>query len=287
MRLVFWQLEMSMIDLPYIIGLLGIYNVKEIVIAATSISKQRKEMGWDCDFQELDKCIVKIDPDDSEIRAILEKDSAESVHLFSGLSAFPHVFNAFKLSLDYNIKRGIITERPMTYAAGVDFFKPLWLHRLRFKYQNNKYISKIDYIFEIGESTSHYYSSLSSDWKVFPFAYCTRSNYERTPDKKPDLLQICYVGSLCKRKDVVTLLKASKWLNKKGASGKYEINIVGNGPEEKKLKRYCERHQLQKIHFLGMMKNNKLSSKLQRLSISKFTDALKYKASWNKRNFIQ
>ena len=44
---------------------------------------------------------------------------------------------------------------------------------------------------------------------------------------------------------------------------------------------------METLNIKGMMKNNKLSSKLQRISISKFTDALKYKASWNKRNFIQ
>lgn len=44
---------------------------------------------------------------------------------------------------------------------------------------------------------------------------------------------------------------------------------------------------MENINIKGMMKNNKLSSKLQRISISKFVDTLKYKSSWNKRNFIQ
>ena len=44
---------------------------------------------------------------------------------------------------------------------------------------------------------------------------------------------------------------------------------------------------METLNIKGMMKNNKLSSKLQRISISKFVDTLKYKSSWNKRNFIQ
>ncbi len=44
---------------------------------------------------------------------------------------------------------------------------------------------------------------------------------------------------------------------------------------------------METLNIKGMMKNNKLSSKLQRISISKFIETLKYKSSWNDRNFIQ
>lgn len=260
MRIVFWQLEMSLIDIPYIIGLIGKENVNEVVIATSSLTKQRKEMGWDCDFQDLERCIIRIDPDDNEIRSIFEKDMSESVHLFTGLSAFPHVFHAFKLSLNYKIKRGVITERPITYGAGVDFLKPLWLHRLRFKIHNAKYIDKIDFVFEIGEGTSHFYKTISSNWQVFPFAYCTRSNFEKSLEIKPELLRVCFVGSLCRRKDVMTLLKAAKWLNTNGLSDKYEISIVGNGPDMVKLKKYVKISKLHRIHFLGMKRNKDLPS---------------------------
>ncbi|MDO5825616.1 IS200/IS605 family accessory protein TnpB-related protein [Methanosphaera sp. BMS] len=44
---------------------------------------------------------------------------------------------------------------------------------------------------------------------------------------------------------------------------------------------------METLNIKSMMKNNKFSSKLQRISISKFVDTLKYKSSWNNRNFIQ
>lgn len=44
---------------------------------------------------------------------------------------------------------------------------------------------------------------------------------------------------------------------------------------------------METLNIKAMMQNNKLSPKLQKISISKFTDTLKYKSSWNNRNFIQ
>ena len=258
MRIVFWQHILSMIDLPYIVELINHPLVDEVVIIASSLTTTRKEMGWDIDFPELRQCVVITDPNPNEIDVLLKKDVSKTIHLFSGLNAFPHVFNAFKMSLKYNLKRGIITERPLTYCAGIDWLKPLWLHRFRYWLHNKKYIKDIDYYFEIGECTSHYYKSISSHWKVFPFAYCTRDNKEITPTVKSNLLQICFVGSLSKRKGVMTLLRAVKMVNDKGYKGKLEVKLIGSGEEEGKLKDYVTSNQLNNVLFLGTKPNNEL-----------------------------
>ena len=258
MRIVFWQHILSMIDLPYIVELINYSSVNEVVIVANGLSENRKDMGWDIDFPELKKCLVVTNPNSNEIDTILKKDVSNSIHLFSGLNAFPLVFHAFKMSLKYNLKRGIITERPLTYCAGLDWLKPLWLHRLRYWLYNKKYIKYINYYFEIGECTSHYYKSISSQWTVFPFAYCTRENKELTPSAKSKLLQICFVGSLCKRKDVITLLRAVKIMNDKGYKDLFEVKLIGSGEEERKLKEYATSNQLYNVSFLGTKPNNEL-----------------------------
>lgn len=258
MRIVFWQHILSMIDLPYIIELVDYPDIKEVVVVAQSLSSTRKDMGWDTDFPGLERCVVFINPQINTIREILQSDVENSVHLFTGLSAFPHVFLPFKMSLDYPLRRGIISERPMTYGSGIDNMKPLWLHRLRFRLHNAKYINKIDYVFEIGEETTHYYKSISNKWKVFPFAYCTRANYQEIPENKPNRMQICYVGSLIKRKSVMTLLKASEILYKEGIADKFDINIVGEGNKGVKLRKFVSEHHLLNVHFLGSMQNKEL-----------------------------
>lgn len=78
------------------------------------------------------------------------------------------------------------------------------------------------------------------------------------------------------------LKKYWKWVDKKSNKTKDYIdktthNIVSE------YQTIC----METLNIKGMMKNNKLSSKLQRISIYKFIDTLKYKSSWNERNFIQ
>lgn len=260
MRIVFWQHILSMHDLPYIVELNNNPLVNEVVVVASSLTNTRREMGWDIDFPGLERCVVVTNPQLNEIENILKQDISGSIHLFTGLNAFPNVFRAFKLSLKYNLRRGIITERPLTYGAGVDWLKPLWLHKIRFWLYNKKYINAIDYVFEIGENSIHFYKSLSSHWRVFPFAYCTRSNKERIPNSKPSLLQVCFVGSLCKRKDVKTLLKAVKTMNDEGYIDKYEVKIIGHGDEETKLKDFVSTNQLVNVSFLGTKPNKELTS---------------------------
>ena len=78
------------------------------------------------------------------------------------------------------------------------------------------------------------------------------------------------------------LKKYWKWVDKKTNKIKDFI--------DKTTHKIVLEHQnicMETLNIRGMMKNNKLSSKLQRISISKFIDTLKYKSSWNDRNFIQ
>ena len=95
MRIVFWQHILSMIDLPYIVELINFSSVDEVEIVANGLSKNRKDMGWDINFPELKQCVVVTNPTIIEIQSILQKDVHESIHLFTGLSAFPQVFLPF------------------------------------------------------------------------------------------------------------------------------------------------------------------------------------------------
>jgi len=73
-----------------------------------------------------------------------------------------------------------------------------------------------------------------------------------------------------------------KWINKKTNKIKDYIDKISH-----KIVKENQNICMETLNINGMMKNKKLSSKLQRVSISKFVDTLKYKAFWNNRNFIQ
>ena len=260
MRLVFWQIIVDQLQLPYIVHLLADKRVDEvIVVTGEKMTSDRESMGWNTDFPGLNKCLLFIAPSEQTVRHIFSKKQENSIHLFSGIRGFECVYRNFLISLDYNIRRGIITERPLTYAHGVDWAKPLWLHKLRFMIQDRKYIPKIDYIFGIGEECCNYYKSLSNKWKVFPFMYCTLDN-SINQDKfdKSSICRIVYVGSLSKRKSVITLLKTAKKLSKEGYNDSFKLTIVGNGTERKSLETFAEKNGLSNVEFYGTVMNKEL-----------------------------
>jgi len=216
MKFVFWQNILSPHQLPYILQLINDDRVTDVTIVAPQVmEKARIAMGWEHEMIERlkNRCTVVINPSDEGIQKIFETNNDNSIHLFSGIRAFPLIYKAFLKSLDYNVKRGLITERPNTFAFGLPFGKPLWLHRLKFFIQDRKYIPYIHYIFAIGENCADYYRSISSKWKIIPFAYCTESI-------KGDNLHyknggVIFIGSLSIRKNVGLLINAITLINKR------------------------------------------------------------------------
>jgi len=181
------------------------------IITGETVSQERQQMGWldpvtGGGISGLSRCNVYICPNQQTIECLLSKKTEESIHLFSGIRGLAFVYHAFLTSLDFKIRRGIITERPNTFAFGLANGKPLWLHKLRFMIQDRKYIPYIDYIFAIGEECADYYRSISKQWKVVPFAYCVADT--QTP--LPEILGgVLFVGSLSVRKNAGLLLKAA------------------------------------------------------------------------------
>ncbi|MDC7196042.1 glycosyltransferase family 1 protein, partial [Phocaeicola vulgatus] len=176
MRIVFWQNCLSPHQLPYIVHLMDDKRVDEVVVVTEeSISDERKKMGWELGcYPQIEKCSIIISPNNDKIRALFNMREADSWHLFSGIHGFPFIFHCFKISLVYNIKRGIVTECPYTYAFGSNNGKPLWLHSIRFFLQDYKYAKYIDKVFAMGNRATKYFKSVYSKWNVYPFMYCTQ-----------------------------------------------------------------------------------------------------------------
>ena len=259
-RIVFWQNCLSPHQLPYIVHLLDDERVDKVVIVAEeAVSESRKNMGWEnVLFQGLDRCEVYLNPMPQMIDFLLSVNPKDSYHLFSGIRGFRLVFNAFKRSLKYNLKRGLITERPNTYAFGKAYGKPLWAHRLRFFCLDKKYTPFIHWVFAMGEDGVNYFRSVCKSWQVFPFAYCTDSAV-LLDDKDGVVRQggamFVFVGSLSWRKAPLDLLKAKILM-----PSSCKITFVGDGPERSKLENCIERKRLRDISLLGTKKNSEISS---------------------------
>lgn len=223
--------------MPYIKQICGMNDVEHvIVVSPIDDLEERKKMGWGVDTKKLENnngVDIIISPSDKEVDNLLQKyDRRDTWCMFSGINAFPEVSAWFRLSIGYNVKRGVITEPPYIYDH------PLWLHAIRFALKDWKYTKFIDKFFVMGDDFLWYYRLWNKNWKVIPFLYCTEWRERTLPSPKSNKLKILYVGALSHRKNVKELLIAIKGLGKKQAN--VELGIVGDGKELSNLKKIVD-----------------------------------------------
>ncbi len=241
--LFFWQDCISPHQLPYISELFRDHRIESVFLIAPIIAgKERLEMGWEQDLENIKGLTLIISPDHDQITSLMKEYEKSSIHLFSGIRADQTVFLYFKQSLNFNLRRGIITETPNLYK------KPLWLHRFRFLLRDYIYVNKIDYVFAMGELAESYYKFWSQKWKVFQFGYCVK--IDKFQNKEINgVCRIVFVGSLSRRKNVRLLLHALKETEKENV---FQLDIIGNGKDESFLKTYVADHKMSSyVNFLG------------------------------------
>lgn len=261
MRLLFFQNCISPHQMPYIEVLAKRDDVEHVWVVAPRLAySERAAMGWpDTWTKSSEKLTIKINPTDKDVENLfhftplsLERgvggESQSPYSFFSGISAFPEVHHWFQLSLNYDLKRGIITEAPYTYD------KPLWMHKIRFALKDWRYVKFFDYVFAIGEDCASYYRIWSKKWKVIDFMYCTEiphlQNIENIDYKDPNCLKLCFVGSIDKRKNVGELMQALSQIHNK----KIDVTIVGDGPERNKVElQVANLDSMISVRFMGAL----------------------------------
>lgn len=249
MRLLFFQNCVSPHQIPYIKELVLSPKIEELFLIVPRYDyNERKDMGWDNRLLISNTTIKLVYlPKKDIIKELLNKDDIYC--FFSGIRADKDVFEWFKESLNYPVKRYIITEPPFT------FNKPLWMHYIRFFLQDYKFVKYIHGVFAIGEDAVKYYKSISNQWKVFPFQYVTapRERTQKTPEGN---LKLLFVGNLCKRKNVKIVIEALKGLNN------LVFTIVGNGEDKTNLEKLAQEYKIP-VSFLGTKNMKEIPSIMQ------------------------
>lgn len=261
MRIVLWQNVFSPHQLPYITRLMDDERVDEVVLSVERVmTAQRRQMGWETPLYEgEEKCKVYIAPRETVVSHLLQERTEDSWHLFSGIRGNKFVYDVFKKSLAFNLRRGIVTECPNTYAFGLANGKPLWLHWLRYRiqdYVNIRYVAKV---FAIGSRASSFFRSVRSKWTVHPFCYCTTNSDDGNVYFTEKTPKIMFVGSLSRRKNVEILIRSFANHN-----GKMTLDIVGGGSECKKLEKLKANYKLDSVCFIGSRKNSEVQELMLR-----------------------
>lgn len=277
MRIVFWQNCLSPHQLPYIEHLIDDDRVDEVVVVAGGdVSEERKRMGWHTTLSGgtgLTKKIIA--PSDFEIREIMGSEPGQSWHMFSGIRADSFVFHCLQISLSYNLKRGIITERPNTYdfKHNLKNAKPYWMHRLRFLLQDWKYARQIQTVFAMGQDAVNYYKSLPVQWSVFPFCYCTEpakhTNQESettiSPVKSDSELRYLFCGSLSSRKNPLSIVRVLSNLRRPIRG---QVKVIGDGALRSRIEKYIgNNHLTETVSLLGIRPQSEISQHMAEADI--------------------
>lgn len=250
MILIFFQNCVSPHQVPYIKELSINPNIEDIFLVVPRYDyKERQNMGWDNKKLISNTAIKLIYKPSKDIVQQLLGTNKNAFYFFSGIRADKDIFEWFKESLNYPVKRYIITEPPFT------FNKPLWMHYIRFFLQDYKFVKDIHGVFAIGEDAVKYYKNISKQWKVFPFQYVTEHK-ERTKGATKGNLKLLFVGNLCTRKNVKIVIEALKGVNN------LEFTIVGNGKEKTNLEKLAQKYKIP-VSFLGAKDMKEIPSIMQ------------------------
>lgn len=247
MRIVFWQNCLSPHQLPYIAHLMDDKRVDEVVVVADeAVSESRKNMGWNVgNYVGLERCGIVMHPNDDEINALFSQRQEESWHLFSGIHGFPYLFHCLEISLGYNVKRGMITELPNTFAFGRKNGKPLWLHKLRFFLQDRTYAKHMDKVFAMGKKAVSYFQSVNNSWAVYPFMYCTQPQEGTCFPVGQGATKFIFVGSLSYWKAPTALSSSLASCLRKNEKFNGILTYVGDGVLRTQLEKYIKDNDLQ------------------------------------------
>lgn len=270
MRIVFWQNCISPHQMPFITRLADDPRVDEVVVVAeVDVPPERRQMGWDSLYDANNRsCRIYLHPGDDDIRRLLDQRAAESWHIFMGIRAFSYVFHCLRLSMDYPVRRAMMSERPNTYALGLANGKPLWLHRLRFMLHDRRYAGHIERVFAIGAMAADYFGSASKHWQVSRFAYCTETPVIATPPPHDQRLRLLFAGSLEWHKAPLTLLKSLLMTRDGDAAVAFHLDIIGNGSQRRSLQQFIATHCLaNRIDMVGTVAHNRMAEWMGRSDV--------------------
>jgi glycosyltransferase involved in cell wall biosynthesis len=255
----FWQNMISMHQSAFLRALAEHEHCKVSLIVEENLSPEREKMGWK--IPDMGKATVVSFDDVPDWKAVFNKEpSIKSVHVFSGINAYPRIHEVFLYAMKQDCSIGIMAE-PLNDAGAKGKLRLLsaWYKRLRFG-------SKIDFFLAISQKAYSQYTSVGyTDRQVFQWSYCVEDSEISigTMMKQNDGVpfRIMFVGSMILRKGYDILVKALQLLPAK--EWKADFYCVGNAVEkEAALAIERESGLSGKIRFLPFLDNASVRQKM-------------------------
>ncbi len=178
------------------------------LIVTEKLSRARITMGWKEPI--LERVTVLRIEDSFNWKAIIDvNNNTSSIHVFSGINAFPKVHKAFKYAILKKCRIGILSE-PLNHTG----FKGS-LRMIKGAINRILYGKHVSFLLAIGDLAVQQYLAWGySENKIFPWAYTVEKKEVCYPSSfSPGPFKIMFAGSLILRKGYDLLINAFKCLN--------------------------------------------------------------------------
>jgi len=251
MQIVFWQNMLSYHQSAYIRALSNKKNIRVMLIVQEDIPEWRKGMGWN--VPDFGNAKILICPEKAKIFQILKETEHDSVHIFSGIRAYPLVRNAFLQSLSTGALIGIISES--ADLRGLKGMVRLGLGKI----EAVRFRNKIDFILAMGDLGVRWFKKCGFPTnKIYPFGYfvekneLNKNNFKQYNKRINNKFRLLFIGQLIKRKGMDILLQALSGLNKLN----WFLDIIGDGKERENMENLSKILNISKRTIFHGTKNN-------------------------------
>lgn len=249
MKFIFWQNIVSIHQSSFLRKLAEKFRVDLVV--SHQLDDSRRKQGWS--IPNLGMVNIIITPNETALRTIINTDS---IHVFSGISAFPFVYRAFKKSIKKGSTIGVILE-PFDDKGILGLIRKLKYALLRIRYA-----SSIDFILTTGEKGRICYESVGFKKEIiFDWGYFVENNNildkSNLKQKARFKTNILFVGEINKNKNVLSLIDKCK----DKLSEVDQLCIVGDGPLSVQLADNINSYDT--IKHLGNIPNEKVIQLMQ------------------------
>lgn len=197
----FWQNTNSIHQSAFFNALAEMEAGNIYLIVTEKLSAHRTGMGWSEPSLDKRVKVIHLKKEDYDWKALLEgSNKADSLHIFSGIAAFPSVHDAFKYAIQLKCRIGVLTE-PLDFRG----FKGI-IRNLRGYYHKLIYASHIEVLLAIGDQAETQFL----DWgyarsRVLKWAYTVKTSQYAAPAETTGLaskgpFKIMFAASLILRK---------------------------------------------------------------------------------------
>lgn len=246
MKFIFWQNVISIHQSAFIKALAMEHDVT--LVAENTLDQQRIKEKWN--IPDMGKAKVIVSPDKNQIFSLLQ--IPETHHIFSGIDAYPMVYQAFRYAVKFNLSISVMAE-PYEWAG----IKGL-LRRLKYTALYLRYGRYINHFFTTGNMGIKCYRKAGFPMKkLHQWGYFTEQNNlileSQSKGSKPVVI---FIGKIDARKNILPLVDVTKKLTDKYS----KFLIIGTGPYESGLSNAIASES--KIEYIGPIPNQEITSYL-------------------------